>query len=237
MRAGSYHWSDDWGRTWQPLEGIPDIGPEVYQPWIHCLPDGRIACAGHYGRDAPIRGEDRDNQYISLHLFRVEVLRWIGDTKIRVERDFEPQARRWRNTYTLTLLCGDDPLPGKNLEFWYVEKNQPGYNSFGRQTLAERMAQGGHLLRVCTDADGRARLDLSHLDAIEDTHHSIQFVARFNTDGTDPAYKPYQTDPSVRVLQHRVSGPTAVVKRSDEYGQRRKHAYHAVFRRLVRAQL
>lgn len=29
-------------------------GPEVYQPWIYCLPDGRIAC--HYGRDAPISG-------------------------------------------------------------------------------------------------------------------------------------------------------------------------------------
>ena len=168
-------------------------GPEVYQPWIYCLPDGRIACAGHYGRDAPISGEDRDDQYISLHLFRLEVLRRTRDTRILVERDFEAQARRWRNTYTLTLLCGDDPLAGKELEFWYVERNQPGYESFGRQALAERMAQGGNLLRVRSDADGRVRVDLSHLDAIEDKHHSIQFVARFNAGRQYPAFKPYQT--------------------------------------------
>lgn len=45
MRAGRHAWSDDEGRSWQPLAGIPEGGPEVYQPWIHRLPDGRLACA------------------------------------------------------------------------------------------------------------------------------------------------------------------------------------------------
>ena len=193
MRAGSYHWSDDLGRTWQPLTGIPDIGPEVYQPWIRCLPDGRIACAGHYGRDAPISGEDRDDQYISIHLFSVEVLRKTGDTKILVERDFDPDSDRWLNTYTLTLLCDDRPLPGKEVEFWYVERDQPGYDSFGRHSLEERLAMGGHLLKVRTGPGGKTHVDLSHLDAIENPHHSIQFVARFNPDRADPEYKPYRT--------------------------------------------
>ena len=193
MRAGSYRCSDDQGRTWQPLEGIPQIGPEVYQPWINCLPDGRIACAGHYGRDAPIRGKNREDQYISLHRFRVEVRHRPRDTKLLVERDFDSRANRWRNTYTLTLLCDDRPLPHKEVTFWYVERNHPGHDSFGKSPLEERMAMGGDLLTVRTGTDGKAHVDLSHLDAVEDPHHSIQFVAQFNTDRTDPEYKPYQT--------------------------------------------
>ena len=193
MRAGSYHWSQDLGSTWQRLEGIPDVGPEVYQPWIYCLPDGRLACAGHYGRDAPISGADRDDQYVSLHLFRLEVLHRAQDTRVLVERDFDAATRRWRNAYSLVLQCGDEPLPDRELEFWYVEKGQPGYDSFGRHTLLERMAQGGRRLTVRTDREGRASIDLSHLDAVEDRHHSIQFVVRFNSNGKDPVYKPYQT--------------------------------------------
>ena len=38
-RPGSYYSSDDLGQTWNRLAGVPDRGPEVYQPWIHALPD------------------------------------------------------------------------------------------------------------------------------------------------------------------------------------------------------
>ena len=193
MRAGEYSWSDDLGLTWQPLEGIPDIGPEVYQPWMYCLDDGRIACAGHFGRDAPISGADRDDQYLSIHFFRVQALSRTRDTKILVERDFDAEARRWHNTYTLSLLCEGQPLPDKELEFWYVGKGEEGYESFANIPFEERKALGGTQLHALTDSDGKVRIKLSHLDAIEDTHHSIQFVASFNADRTDPEYKPYQT--------------------------------------------
>jgi hypothetical protein len=193
LRSGTYHWSDDLGRSWQRLQGAEDHRPEVYQPWIHALPDGRITWAGHYGRDAPIRGEDRDDQYISLHLFRLEVLHRTLDTRLILERGFDSTARRWLNTYTLSLLCDDRPLADKELEFWYVERDQPGFVSHGKLDLEERMQMGGRLIRVRTGSDGKAQVDLSHLDAIEDRHHSIQLVARFNTDCSDPEYKPCQT--------------------------------------------
>ena len=89
--------------------------------------------------------------------------------------------------------CDGDPLPDKILEFWFVERYQPGYDSFGKADLSERMATGGRQLRVRTDAQGRARVVLSHLDAIADEHHSVQFVARFNAEGGDLDYRPYQT--------------------------------------------
>jgi len=193
MRAGRYQWSDDLGRAWYPLEGIPDVGPQVYQPWIHALPDGRIACAGHYGRDAPIRGVDRDDQYLSIHFFELEVRRQTRNTRLRIERDFDSPNRRRRNAYTLTLLCDDAPLADREVEFWYVERDRPGYDSFGKNPLEERMAMGGNLLKARTGADGKARIDLSHLDAVEDLHRSIQFVARFNPGRADPEHKPCQT--------------------------------------------
>jgi hypothetical protein len=190
MRAGAYFWSDDLGQTWQPLEGIPSIGPEVYQPWIHALGDGRIACAGHYGADDAIGSRD---QYLSLHLFRVEVLRRTKDTQIGVERDFDEEKNRWRNAYTLTLTCDGQPLADKELEFWYVERYQPGYDSWNSQPLEERMKMGGTLVKVRTGPDGKAHVALPHLDAIQDVHHSYQLVVRFNLDRADPDYKPAQS--------------------------------------------
>jgi hypothetical protein len=193
LRAGSYHWSDDLGLTWHRLQGIKSVGPEVYQPWIHSLPDGRIACAGHYGRDAPISGADRDDQYISLHLFRVVGTGRGRTTRILVEREYIAADRRWGNRYTLTLLSDGKPLVGKELEFWYVERGQPGYESFGKSDLDDRIQAGGTLIKVRTNEDGKARVDLSHLDAITDPHHSIQFIARYNADYSDPGFKPCQT--------------------------------------------
>jgi hypothetical protein len=190
MRPGRYSWSDDLGQTWQPLSGIPDRGPEVYQPWIHALDDGRIACAGHLGADDPVGGRD---QYLSVHLFRLKVLRKTKDTQVRVERDFDAARNRWRNRYTLTLTSDGTPLAGKELEFWYVERGKPGYDSWNKQPLAERMKAGGTLVKVRTGADGKASVDLPRLDEIKDLHYSYQLVVRFNMEQTDRDYKPAQT--------------------------------------------
>ncbi|MDA0748162.1 MAG: sialidase family protein [bacterium] len=193
MRAGDYQWSDDLGRTWYRLEGIPKVGPEVYQPWIYALPDGRIVCAGHYGRDAPIRGEKRDDQYVSLHVFEVEVQRHTQETRLVLERERAPGENRWRNRYLLRLLCGEAPVPHREIEFWYVKRNQPGYDSWGKVPLEERMELGGTLLRLRTDEEGRAVADLTELDSITDPHFSYQLVARFQPEASDSEYKPYQT--------------------------------------------
>jgi hypothetical protein len=192
MRPGRYQWSDDLGRTWWPVEGVPDRGPEVYQPWLHALPDGRLACAGHYGRDAPVHGADRDDQYLSLHLFRIAVERPSRETHLRIEREVDRAARRARNAFILTLTCGGLPMPEAPVELWYVERDAPGYDAFGSRGLEERMAEGGTRCRLRTDARGRARVDLSHLDG-RGVHHSIQLVARFNADRTDPDHPTCQT--------------------------------------------
>jgi len=139
-RSGKYHFSDDLGRSWQVLQGIPDISErlgrsEIYQPWIHCLPDGQIACAGHFGADDPVSGENRVDSFISVQFFRLKVLRKTKDTKILVKRDYNSAQRRWPNKYTLTLLCDDKPLPEKEIEFWYVERWKPGYEAFRKDTL------------------------------------------------------------------------------------------------------
>lgn len=190
MRAGSYSWSDDLGENWSPLAGIPRLGPEVYQPWINLLPDGRIACAGHYGYDDAIGTRE---QYVSIHTFRVEQLRKTQSTRIRLERDFDDERQRWKNSFMLQLTSGDEPLANKELEFWYVERGRPGADSWNKTPLEERMKAGGTSIRVHTGADGTARVDLPHLDPITDTHYWYQVVVRFNADGKDTAYRPAQT--------------------------------------------
>jgi len=190
MRAGRYFWSYDLGATWQKLEGIPERGPEVYQPWIQYLPDGRIACAGHYGADN-FFGEL--NQYVNLHLFRLEVLHEPKNTRLDLERDFDEAQSRWKNAYTLKLSCEGQPLPDKELEFWFVEHWKPGYDSWNKIPLDERMKMGGETIRVRTNEQGIAHVVISRLDAITNIHHSIQLVVRFNTEGREPDYKPAQT--------------------------------------------
>lgn len=190
MRAGSYGWSDDLGKTWTRLAGVPGRGPEMYQPWIQALPDGRIACAGHFGYDdAP----GKRQQYISLHLFRLERRRHTADTKLELVRDFDAAAQRWPNRYTLRLTSEGSPLAGREVEIWYVEKGKPGHDSWQKHTLSERMADGGHRLVRRTDASGVARVELPEFDAVRDPHVSYQLIARFNADGAERSLKPAQT--------------------------------------------
>lgn len=205
MRPGNYSWSDDLGETWQPLAGIPSRGPEVYQPWIHALPDGRIACAGHLGGDDAIGQRD---QFLSLHLFQIDVRQRTKDTHIEVEREVDEVTRKYRNSYSLTLTCGKAPLADKELELWYVERDRPGYDSWNKQPLEVRMKAGGKLVKVRTGADGKAHVQLRELDAVEDIHHSYQLVVRFNAGRTDPEYKPVQTPQMEFYANHMVApGP------------------------------
>jgi len=203
QRTGFYSFSDDLGLTWQPLEGIPmpEIDPalgspyldqqEVYQPWIHYLGDGRVVCAGHLGGDMPL-SRDRLKQYISLHSFNIKVNRKTKNTKIIIERDYDENKKQHPNAYTLTLSCDDKPLADKPIEFWYVERGQPG-SGFGPGTLDEKIKAGGKLLKLKTNEQGRAHITLSHLDKIEDKSHSYQLIARFNHDRADTGHKPCQT--------------------------------------------
>ena len=190
LRPGSYHWSDDLGKTWQPLQSVPDRRPEMYQPWMQYLSDGRIACAGHYGGDDPFGLHD---QYVSLHLFRLEVSGKAAETKLSLERDFDEGKGRWKNSFTFVLRANGRPLPGQELELWYVERDKPGYDPFGKLPLEKRMQMGGHLLRLRTDESGEAHISFPQFDELSWDQHTIQIMARFNPERVNPEYKPAET--------------------------------------------
>jgi hypothetical protein len=193
LRNSHYLWSDDLGLTWFPLKGIPEEiarGRETYQPWIHYLGGGRFANAGHFGGD---NAPGQLDQYVMIHFFNVERLRKTKTTHIELNRDFDEGAHRWKNSYTLRLTCEGAPLANKELEAWFVERDKPGYDSRGKERLEDRMKMGGETARVHTGEDGVARLAIPRLDAISNPHHTIQVVARFNADRSDPDYKPAMT--------------------------------------------
>lgn len=201
MRPGSYFWSDDFGETWSGLTGVQGNG-EVYQPWIHALSDDRIACSGHFGADDPI-GEGRIHQnFVNLHTFRLKINQRTKGTRIQVVRGYDKNGRKWVNNYSLKLTEEGKPLAGRELEFWYVERDQPGYDSYGNTPLDQRMRAGGTLIKSTTDVDGMAHVQLpERFDEITNPHLSYQLIARFNMNRSDPAYKLYQT-PQLEFYAH-----------------------------------
>ena len=128
-----------------------------------------------------------------LHFFKINVLAKTRNTRIELTRDFDKTRSRWRNAYTLKLTCEGEPLVGEELEFWFVERDQPGYDSYNKDSLEERMKKGGEVIRVRTDKQGMAQVTIPRLDRIENIHHSSQIVARFNADRSNLQYKPAQT--------------------------------------------
>src|ERR1043166_5379230 len=177
QRPGTYFCSTDLGQNWQPLEGAP-ASDEVYQPWMHYLGAGKVACAGHLGADDPIGGRD---QYISLHTFKVQVMRKTGDAKLWIERGYDEARRTFLNSFTISLTStvhssihsstnplihqstnpsihqsinqpAGSPLAEKDIQVWYVARDAPGYDSWNSKPLAERMKKGGKTVSVRTDA-------------------------------------------------------------------------------------
>jgi hypothetical protein len=177
-RPGTYYWSNDLGQNWQPLGGTP-VTMEVYQPWIAYLGNGKVACAGHYGADDPIKSRD---QFISVHTFNVEVLQKPTHVKLWVDRKFDAPTKRFLNSYDISLTLNGAPLPNKDIAIWYVARNQAGYDSYNSKPLKERMVAGGKTVTLHTDSSGKAELSLPEFDAVTDIHTSYQMVIRFNSD-------------------------------------------------------
>jgi hypothetical protein len=184
-RPGTYHWSNDLGQNWRPLDGAPST-IEVYQPWIQYLGNNKVACAGHLGADDPIGARD---QYISIHTFNVQVQQKTSTPKLWIERGYDATKKSFLNTYTISLTSNDAPLPDKDIQVWYVARDQPGYDSYNSKPLADRMKAGGKSITLHTDANGKATLDLPEFNAVTDIHASYQMVIRFNPDGQYPDYR------------------------------------------------
>ena len=189
-----YAWSDDLGLNWFPIYGIVEKTGYLYQPWIHYIGNGRFACAGHVGGDEPVKGRDPDrDQCILLHQFELKDHVKTRDTDLKLLRDYDESSRKYLNSYKLTLTCDKKPLAGKELEIWFAERDKPGYDSFAKYTIDERMKMGGETVTAVTDEKGEARISLGRFDSIDYIHHCIQIVARFNNDRNYEGYKPVQT--------------------------------------------
>jgi hypothetical protein len=183
-RPGTYHWSDDLGQNWHPLEGPPSTN-EVYQPWIHYLGNNQVACAGHYGADDPIGGRD---QSINLHRFAISGTRNVALPRLWIQRGFDAQQQRFLNSFTVSLTAGEKPLAGKDIDVWYVSRGTPGYDSFNSKPLEERIKLGGKRVALRSDRNGNATLNLPEFDGVDDIHASYQLVIRFNVDRHDRDY-------------------------------------------------
>lgn len=188
LRPGTYYWSDDLGQNWQPLDGAPST-IEVYQPWIQYLGNGKVACAGHLGADDPIHSRD---QYVSLHTFNVHVLQKTAETRLWIERGFDAGKKNFLNSYTILLTSNGAPLAGKDIQVWCVARDAPGYDSWNKTSLEERMKAGGKSVTLRTGSDGKAKLDLPEFDGITNIHASYQMVVRFNADHKYVEHKPAQ---------------------------------------------
>jgi len=183
-RPGTYYWSNDLGQNWHSLDGAPST-IEVYQPWIVYLGKGKVACAGHYGADDPIKSRD---QFISVHTFNVEVLQKTNRVKLWIDREYDERQKRFLNSYIISLTSNGAPLADKDITAWYVGRDQPGYDSFNSKRIEDRMKAGGKSVRVRTDSSGKAHLALPEFDGITDIHASYQLLVRFNADNKYPEY-------------------------------------------------
>jgi hypothetical protein len=182
MRNGGYYWSDDEGVTWNPLSPMPACG---YQPMIRQMDNGQIICAWHRGADDAFADADH---VVGLHVFRLKVNRKTVATQITMEREYDVKKDRFLNAYQIKLTADGRPLSGKVVEFWCAARNAPGYSSYSRGTIAERMKAGGTLVHATTDESGVARVTIPEFDSVTDRHLSYQCFARFNADRTDLEY-------------------------------------------------
>ena len=108
-------------------------------------------------------------------------------------RDYDELKDKWVNTYSIELTSEGNPVPHKEIDFWYAKKNKPGYDSWNKDPIEKRMEMGGKLIKSKTGKDGTVKVSIPELDKIEDLHHSCQFVVRFNMDRKYPEFKPHQS--------------------------------------------
>lgn len=166
-RTAHYLWSDDLGKRWHRLSGAENTR---YQPMIHQLPDGRIACAWHQGYDDPIAGA---NQYIGMDFFRVRVNEKRAETRLRLIRKFDAAANQFTNTVTVTLTADGKPLAGKTVQVWCGAS-------------ADRRRDSGATAKATTGADGRVDVRLPGIGS----EGQFEVLAHFNEDGSDKGYQP-----------------------------------------------
>ncbi len=167
-RNKHYSVSNDDGRNWLPVEGLP---PSLYQPYLIELPDGRIANYGHVGSDAPFGHQDMT---IGVDIFEIDNT-LPASPKLTLERLFDEEGRQYVNRFASRLTVGGEPLAGAELTFRFVEVWNPD-GSYTTVPQEEAPLQ----LTAITDADGVAEIHAAAFDDRADInlYYNIDVIHR-----------------------------------------------------------
>lgn len=170
-RNKPYSCSADKGENWSPLAGAP---ASLYQPSLQLLPDGSLACFGHFGGDAALGQAD---MYIAADFFRVEGRPPAG-AELSLERLMTAERDGYRNAYAAALTQGGAPLAGQRVVFRFT----PYWNPDGT-ACTDPQEDAPVRLEAVTDARGRAEVSVPAFDRIADIHFYYNVDAWFPGDG------------------------------------------------------
>lgn len=170
-RNKPYSCSADRGDNWFPLAGAP---ASLYQPSLQLLPDGSLACFGHFGGDAALGQEE---MYIAADAFRVEG-RPPAEAELSLERLMSAGREGYRNAYAAVLTRDGAPLAGRRVVFRFT----PYWNGDGT-VCTDAQADAPVRVEAVTDARGRAEASVPAFDRIADIHFYYNVDAWFPGDG------------------------------------------------------
>lgn len=191
-RNKPYSCSADLGNNWSPLPGIP---ASLYQPSLQLLPDGSLACFGHFGGDVALGQAD---MYIAADFFRVEG-RPPAAAELSLERLMTPEQDQYRNAYAAVLTQGGIRLSGQRVVFRFTPYWDPDGTACTR-------AQNEAPIRVetVTDAQGRAEASVPAFDRIADIHFYYNVDAWFPGDGKSllPCTSPMRCEAAMTPRRH-----------------------------------
>lgn len=183
-RNKPYSVSNDDGRNWIPVEGLP---PSLYQPFMIELPDGRIANYGHVGSDSPFGHQDMT---IGVDIFEIDNT-LPASPRLTMERLLDDAGDQYLNRFTARLTAGGEPVAGAEITFRFVEV----WNPDGSYTTTPQ-DQAPYQVTAITDADGRASVHASAFDGRGDIN--LYYNA-------DAVHRPGDGEPGIPV-----SGPMMV---------------------------
>ena len=151
-RNKQYSVSNDDGRNWIPVEGLP---PSLYQPFMIELPDGRVANYGHVGSDSPFGHQDMT---IGADIFEIDNT-LPSSPRLTMERLLDDAGNQYVNKFSARLTAGDKPVVGAEITFRFVEV----WNPDGSYTT-RKQDDAPYQLTAVTDEDGRASVHASAFD-------------------------------------------------------------------------
>lgn len=164
-RNKPYSCSADQGDSWFLLAGLPH---SLYQPCLQVLPDGSLACFGHFGGDAALGQAD---MYIAADFFRVEG-RPPAAAELGLERLLA--GGQYRNAYAAHLTRDGAPLPGRQVVFRFT----PYWNGDGTVCTTPQ-GEAPIQIRTVTDGQGRAEAAVPAFDRTADIHFGYHVDAWF----------------------------------------------------------